>query len=97
MVSGAKLHIVPLTERSARKATALEAAIDLRVTGANVREVLQTFGQIMSAEVELDPRITGKVTSELDNIPCGKALDKVCEMAGCTWKLDTEKVNPLGV
>lgn len=95
VVSGTKLHIVPLTERSARKAMLLEEPIDLRVTGANVREVLQTFGQILSAEVELDPGITGKVTFELDNVPCGKALDKVCTLAGCTWKLDTEGKSPV--
>jgi type II secretory pathway component GspD/PulD (secretin) len=95
IASGTKLHIVPLTERSARKTMLLEEPIDLRVTGANVREVLQTFGQMLSAEVDLDPRITGKVTFEIDNVPCGKALDKVCAMAGCTWKLDTESKSPV--
>ncbi len=95
VVSGTKLHIVPLTERSARKAMLLEEPIDLKVKEANVREMFQTFGQMLSAEVELDPRITGKVTIELNNIPCGKAIDKVCEMAGCTWKLDTEGKGPV--
>ena len=56
---------------------------------------LQAFGQMMSAEVDLDPRITGKITFELDNVPCGKALDKVCAMTGCTWKLDTEGKSPV--
>jgi type II secretory pathway component GspD/PulD (secretin) len=91
----AKLHIAPLPERTARKATVLEEPIDLKVKAANVREVLQTFGQILSAEVELDPQIAGKVTFELDNVPCGKALDRVCEMAGCTWKLDTAGKGPV--
>jgi type II secretory pathway component GspD/PulD (secretin) len=84
----AKLRILPLAERSARKAVVLDAPIDLKVTKADVREVLQTFGQIMSAAVELDPQISGKVSLELDNIPVGKALDAVCAAAACDWKLD---------
>jgi len=95
--SPAKLHIRPLAEGTARKKTALEEPIDLKVTGANVLEVLQVFGQIMSADVEIDPRLTGgKVTFELDNVPCGQALDKVCASAGCTWKLvDLEGKKPV--
>jgi type II secretory pathway component GspD/PulD (secretin) len=85
----AKLRILPLAERSARKAVVLDAPIDLKVAKADVRELLQTFGQIMSVEVDLDPQISGKATLELDNTPVGKALDEVCAIAGCDWKLDT--------
>lgn len=86
----AKLHIQPLPEGTARKATAFKEPIDLKVTAADVREVLQVFGQIFGAEVELDPRITGKVTFELNNVPYGEALDQVCATAGCVWKVDSE-------
>lgn len=84
----AKLRIQPLAERPAAKAAVLQEPVDLRVTKANVRQVLQTFGQILGVEVELDPGITGQVTFDLDNAPVGQALDRVCEMAGCAWKLN---------
>ncbi len=93
--AGSKLHVLPLRERSARKVLGLKEAIDLKVTKADVREVLQTFGQILSAETEIDPRITGTVTFELDNTPCGEALDKICAMAGCDWKADTDGETPV--
>jgi len=95
VVEGTKLRVLPLPERSARKILGLKEAIDLKVTKADVREVLQTFGQILSAETELDPRITGTVTFELDNVPCGQALDKICAMAGCDWKADTSGETPV--
>jgi type II secretory pathway component GspD/PulD (secretin) len=85
----AKLRILPLDEKSASKPALLKEPIDLKVTKANVREVLQTFGQILSLEVDLDPKVTGNVTFELDSTPVGEALDKVCAMAGCEWKVDT--------
>jgi type II secretory pathway component GspD/PulD (secretin) len=94
--SPAKLHIQPLPEGPARKKTALKEPIDLKVKEANVLEVLQVFGQMLSADVEIDPRLAGgKVTFELDNIPCGQALDKVCASAGCTWKLETDGQKPV--
>ena len=91
----AKLHIFPLPERSAPKATVLKEAIDLRVTKADVRQVLETFGQILSAKVELDPRITGTVSFELDSTPVGEALDQICTMVSCEWKLDTSGEKPV--
>lgn len=86
----AKLHIFPLASKgaSAPKALSLNEAIDMKVTKADARQVLQTFGQILSAEVDLDPKIAGTVTFELDNVPCSEALDKICAMVGCTWKVD---------
>jgi type II secretory pathway component GspD/PulD (secretin) len=89
--SPAKLHILPLPESSARKATLLDEPIDLKVTNADLRQVLQTFGQIMSVDVDLDPRVTGKVSFELDNVPVRNALDHVCAAGGCTWKLEEGK------
>jgi type II secretory pathway component GspD/PulD (secretin) len=91
----AKLRILPLADHSAPKAVVLDAPIDLKVKQADVRELLQTFGQIMSVEVDLDPRIGGKATLELDNTPVGKALDQVCAIAACDWKLDTGGERPV--
>jgi hypothetical protein len=46
----------------------------------------------MSAETEIDPRLTGKVTFALDNVPVREALDQVCAAGGCTWTLEDGKL-----
>lgn len=92
---GKKLHISPAAARPATKATALKEPIDLKVTKADVREILRTFGQILSVDVDLDPRITGTVSFELSKVPVGEALDRTCDMAGCAWKLDTDAARPI--
>ncbi len=61
--------------------------LDLRVNKAKGREVLTTFGQILSAEVVLDPAIDGTVTLDLENTPWDQALDAVCAALGCNWEL----------
>ena len=61
--------------------------LDLRVTKAKGQEILKTFGQILSAEVELDPSIDGTVTLDLENTPWDQALDAVCAALGCNWEL----------
>jgi type II secretory pathway component GspD/PulD (secretin) len=67
--------------------TAVEEPIDLRVTGADGRDVLKTFGEILGAKVEVDPAIAGTLSLDLVDAPCGQALDKVCEALGCDWVL----------
>lgn len=61
--------------------------LDLRVTKAKGQEILKTFGQILSAEVLLDPSITGEVTLDLENTPWDQALDAVCAALSCNWEL----------
>jgi type II secretory pathway component GspD/PulD (secretin) len=95
VVEGTKLRVVPSQDRAARKTLPLNAPIDLKVTKADVRQVLQTFSQILSVDAEVDPRITGTVTFELESTPVGQALDKVCAMAGCAWKIDNSGNNPV--
>lgn len=72
-------------------AAALDAAIDLKITSADVRDLLGTTGEIMGARVEIDPEIKGKVSLELDNTPLRSAIDAVCMSAGCEWRYDAEK------
>jgi type II secretory pathway component GspD/PulD (secretin) len=61
--------------------------IDLKVTDADVRDLLKTFGQLIGAEVVLDPALAGKATFDLPNVPWDKALDQVCRQSGCDWSL----------
>lgn len=64
-----------------------KAPIDLRLTKADGRDVLKTFGQILSAEVSIDPAISGVVTFDLENTPWDEALDAVCQALSCNWEL----------
>lgn len=82
------LRVTPAPDKpSAEMRQALDSPIDLRVTDADAKDLLKTFGQIMSAEVSLDSAISGKVSLELEKTPVRQALDVVCTSLGCDWDL----------
>ena len=90
-----KLRVSPgptLTE-SARRVDGKEP-IDLKVTDAKARDVLGVFAQILGAEPDISPAISGTVTFDLQDTPWDEALDAVCEQLNCEWKLGegTKKV-----
>lgn len=96
LVDGKKLRIVPVPgerpePRVKPSLAALDAAIDLKVTNASVRDLLETVGQITSTRPIVDSAIGGKISLELENTPVRQALDLVCQSAGCEWSLDAEK------
>lgn len=70
------------------KPAALDEPIDLKVTDAEVHDVLKTFAEILGVKAAVAPEIKGTVTFELENVPCNQALDAVCRTAGCDWSLD---------
>ena len=72
----------------------LDAAIDLKVKDAKARQLLQTFGQILSVDVRIDPKIAGEVTVDLENTPVRAALDRVCEQIHCRWQVVEGKPRP---
>lgn len=84
-----KLRVTPAA--SDKPATevpqALDTPIDLKVTEADSRELLKTFGEILSLPVSLDPAVSGKVSLELKKTPVRQALDTVCLAVGCDWEL----------
>ena len=92
-----KLRITPLAEgerpapQGRPSGPVLDAAIDLKVTGASVRDLLETVGEIMSATALIDPGIEGKVSLELDNAPLRDVLDTICRTAKCTWSYDEDR------
>ena len=91
-----RLRIVPVPgERPAARvkpsAAVLDAPIDLKVTNASVRDLLETVGQITSTRPIIDSAIGGKISLELENTPVRQVLENVCESAGCEWSLDAEK------
>lgn len=92
-----KLRITPLPEgerptpRVKPSAAALDAAIDLKVTDASVRDLLETVAQIMSAKAFVDSGVKGKVSLELEDTPLRQVLGAVCLAAGCTWSYDEDR------
>lgn len=72
-------------------AASLNEKIDLRVTDADVRDLLETTAEIMGARAAIDPGVKGKVTLDLKQAPLRAALDAACESAGCEWRFDAEK------
>ncbi|HEV7509625.1 MAG TPA: hypothetical protein VGS07_32425 [Thermoanaerobaculia bacterium] len=76
----------PGKEKAAAR-TIVDEPIDLKVTDAEGRDLLRTFGEILSAKVDVDPAITGTLSLDLVAAPCGQALDKVCQALGCNWVL----------
>ncbi len=92
-----KLRITPLPEserpapRVKPSAAALDAPIDLKVTGASVRDILETVGKIMSAKVLIDSGVEGKVSLELDNAPLRDVLNILCKASKCRWSFDEDR------
>jgi type IV pilus assembly protein PilQ len=62
--------------------------IDLKVTNADVTEVLRTFGQISGLNIIVQPGVAGTVTAELDNVPWDQALEQVLKINGLSYELD---------
>jgi type IV pilus assembly protein PilQ len=62
--------------------------IDLKVTNADVTDVLRTFGQISGLNIIVQPGVSGTVTAELDNVPWDQALEQVLKINGLSYELD---------
>jgi type II secretory pathway component GspD/PulD (secretin) len=70
----------------------IKEEIDLKVTKADGQDVLRTFGEMLDAEVVVDPAIKGTLTLNLEAAPVDQCLDTVCKMLGCEWSF-TEGAN----
>jgi len=62
--------------------------IDLKVTNADVTDVLRTFAQISGLNVIVQPGVTGVVTAELENVPWDQALEEVLKINNLDYELD---------
>lgn len=51
--------------------------IDLKVTNADVTDVLRTFAQLSALNIIVQPGVTGQVTAEMENVPWDQALEQV--------------------
>jgi type IV pilus assembly protein PilQ len=62
--------------------------IDLKVTNAEVTDVLRTFSQISGLNMMIQPGVSGLVTAELTNVPWNKALDEVLKVNNLGYEID---------
>jgi type II secretory pathway component GspD/PulD (secretin) len=84
--------------RALEAAPPLDTPIDLKVTQANAKEVFQTFGQILSAEAEIDPALAGRTLSiQLERVRVRTALTAACDSVGCEWSFIEGKPGKLSV
>ncbi|HEX5715479.1 MAG TPA: type IV pilus secretin PilQ, partial [Thermoanaerobaculia bacterium] len=62
--------------------------IDLKVTNADVTEVIRTFAQISGLNVLVQPGVSGAVTAELENVPWDQALEQILKMNGLGYDIE---------
>jgi type II secretory pathway component GspD/PulD (secretin) len=92
-----KLRVVPIGSRAegtptSGSSTGIKEPIDLKVTKADGLDVMRTFGDLLSADVVVEPGLKGTVTLDLESVPVGQTLDAVCQELGCEWSF-TEGAN----
>jgi type IV pilus assembly protein PilQ len=62
--------------------------IDLKVSNADVTDVLRTFAQISGLNIIVQPGVQGAVTAELENVPWDQALEQVLKINNLDYELD---------
>lgn len=62
--------------------------IDLKVTNADVTDVLRTFAQISGLNIIVQPGVNGVVTAELENVPWDQALEQILKINNLDYELD---------
>jgi type IV pilus assembly protein PilQ len=62
--------------------------IDLKVTNADVTDVIRTFAQISGLNIIVQPGVNGTVTAELTNVPWDQALEQVLKINNLDYELD---------
>jgi type IV pilus secretin PilQ/predicted competence protein len=62
--------------------------IDLKVTNADVTDVIRTFAQISGLNIIVQPGVGGAVTAELENVPWDQALEQVLKINRLGYELE---------
>jgi type IV pilus assembly protein PilQ len=62
--------------------------IDLKVSNADVTDVIRTFAQISGLNILVQPGVSGSVTAELENVPWDQALEQVLKINNLDYELD---------
>lgn len=74
---------------------ALEETIDIELRDADLRQVLQSFGEASGAAVRVDDALQGSVTVQLHSVPIRQALDALCGIEGCRWRWQETDEGPV--
>jgi type IV pilus assembly protein PilQ len=62
--------------------------IDLKVTHADVTDVLRTFAQLSGLNIVVQPGVSGTVTAEMENVPWDQALEQVLKINKLGYELE---------
>ncbi len=62
--------------------------IDLKVTNAEVNDVLRTFAQLSGLNIIVQPGVTGMVTAEMENVPWDQALEQILRINGLGYEVE---------
>ena len=71
-----------------RERTYVGEPIDLKVTNADVTDVIRTFAQISGLNIIVQPGVNGIVTAELENVPWDQALEQILKINNLDYELD---------
>lgn len=86
------LRVTPSGAAGARPQRYMGEPIDLSVTDANLREVLNTFGQITGLQMRIDEAVQGKVSMSWHNVPWDEALDSIVRENGLTYRIEGKTI-----
>lgn len=62
--------------------------IDLKVTNADINDVLRTFAQLSGLNLIVQPGVRGVVTAEMENVPWDQALIQILKINNLGYELD---------
>ncbi len=62
--------------------------IDLKVTNADITDVLRSLAQLSGLNIVVQPGVTGTVTAELENVPWDQAFEEILKINGLGYELE---------
>lgn len=66
--------------------------INIALNNADLRDVLNTFGQITGMQMRLDDAVQGKVSINWQNVPWDEALDSIVRENGLTYRIEDKTI-----
>ena len=88
----AALALTPILTATPEKPEFTGEPISLTLEEADLNDVLTTFSKITDKEIVIEPGISGKVTTKLEDVPWDKALSGILEDQGLVWTLQDDRL-----